>query len=73
MPERFYFDLFDGETEIRDEEGVGAADLDEALSAAREIIAEMAAELAEADPDGSWTLIVRDGSGVAVGRLSITQ
>lgn len=71
MPERFYFDIENGTESIRDEEGVEAGSLEEALGEARLVIREMADELA-ADPDETWTLIVRDGAGSVVGRLPIT-
>lgn len=72
MPERFYFDIENGAEAIRDEDGVEAASPDAALEEARSVIREMAAELAGADPDAAWTLIVRDASGFVVGRLPVT-
>lgn len=72
MPERFYFDIENGAEAIRDEDGVEAVSLDAALEEARSVIREMAAELASADPDEAWILIVRDASGSVVGRLPVT-
>lgn len=71
MPERFYFDIENGKESIRDEEGVEADSVEEALGEARSVIREMAEDLAAADPDGTWSLIVRDGAGSVVGRLPI--
>ncbi|MGH1570469.1 DUF6894 family protein [Methylobacterium sp. P31] len=70
---RFFFDVSNSEETIPDEEGVEAADLNEALSEARSVIAEMAAAVIEADPGRSWTLIVRDEAGSAVGRIPIKR
>ena len=71
MPERFYFDLVNGKETIRDEEGVEADGVDEALIEARSVIAEMADEEANTDLSGPWTMIVRDAAGAVVGRLSV--
>ena len=71
MPERFYFDIVSGDESIRDEDGVEAPSLEEALDEARGVIREMADELAAADPGESWTMIVRDASGALVARLPI--
>jgi hypothetical protein len=71
VAERFYFDIENGEGSIRDEEGVEAASVEQALDEARSVIREMAAELTAANPDETWTLIVRDASGSLVGRLPI--
>ena len=71
MAERFYFDIENGEASIRDEEGVEAASVEQALDDARSVIREMAAELTAGNPDETWTLIVRDASGSLVGRLPI--
>ena len=72
MAERFYFDIENGEESIHDEEGVEAASVEQALDEARSVIREMAAELTAANPDRTWTLIVRDASGSLVGRLPIS-
>lgn len=71
MPTRLFFDVSNGETTIRDEDGVEALDLDEALIEARDVIAEMADGMTDVDPSRSWTLIVRDEAGSVVGCLSI--
>lgn len=73
MAPRFFFDILNGEETISDREGAEASDVDEALTEARGVIAEMADELAGADPDWRWTLIVRDGTGSVLGRLPIKR
>lgn len=73
MPERFYFDVEDGQDTIRDAEGVEAGSLDEALAEARSVIHEMADEVCGADPGRCWTLVVRDASGHPVCRLPIRR
>jgi hypothetical protein len=73
VAERFYFDVENGQDTIRDEEGVEAASLDEALAEARSVIDEMADEVQAADPSGTWTLVVRDAAGSPVSRIAITR
>jgi hypothetical protein len=73
MTGRFFFDLVCGEEAIRDEKGVEARDLDQALADARIVIAEMADEVTEADLGQSWELIVRDDMGSIVGCLPIRR
>jgi hypothetical protein len=70
---RYFFDVSNGVETISDREVVEAADLDEALAEARNVIADMADKVAEADPDQPWTLIVRDEAGTIVGRLPIKR
>jgi hypothetical protein len=71
VPIRFYFDIDNGKEMIRDEQGVEAEDLAEALAEARSVIDEMADDLGIADRNDRWTLIVRDATGAVVGRLPI--
>lgn len=73
MTKRFYFDVEDGQETIRDEEGVGANDLDQALADARSVIREMADELATKGLSGAAVLVIRDETGAAVARLPIGQ
>lgn len=70
VPERFYFDVEDGHDRIRDDVGVEAASLEEALAEARSVIEEMAASV---NTGTSWTLVVRDEAGSVVGRLPIRE
>jgi hypothetical protein len=72
MSPRFFFDLVCGDEVIRDDEGVEARDLNQALAEARSVIAEMADEITEDGSDQPWVLVVRDYTGAPVGRLPIT-
>lgn len=61
---RFYFDLTNGHSLLRDELGVEAPSLDEACRQARSAIREM---LDANDLNGEgigWTILVRDAKGV---------
>lgn len=71
VPERFYFDVENGRERIRDEVGVEAESLEEALDEARSVIGEMADSVGTGASGGSWTLVVRDATGAVVGRLPI--
>ena len=73
MSPRFFFDVSNGEEIISDEAGIEGASLDEVLVEARVVIAEMADDVIEADPDQQWTMIVRDEAGSALGRLPIKR
>jgi hypothetical protein len=64
---RYYFNLTDGETMIRDEEGIEAASIQGAVISAMEAVEELRAQ----DPSSSdewqgWWLEVVDASGRAV-------
>jgi len=71
MLRRFFFDVDNGQETIRDDDGVEAADLEEALAEARRVISEMADELGATDIDNAWTLVVRDETGLPVARVPI--
>lgn len=71
MPRHFYFEVDDGRETIRDDEGVEAADLEQALAEARRAIAEIAENLGATDIDSPWTLIVRDETGLQVAHVPI--
>ncbi|MGH1571254.1 DUF6894 family protein [Methylobacterium sp. P31] len=73
MSRRFYFDFEDGQETIRDDEGVEADTLEQALSDARSVIREMAGEVAANDPGEAWALVVRDETGSPVARLPIDK
>ncbi|MGU3536299.1 DUF6894 family protein [Methylobacterium sp. A54F] len=70
MAVRFHFDLENGEDTIRDEEGVEAVDLSEAMTEAASVIQDFRRELGARVPD-RWTLAVRDETGAVVARLSV--
>jgi hypothetical protein len=71
MLRRFYFDVGNGRETIRDEEGVEAEDLEQALADARGVIGEKADDLSITDLNDPWTLVVRDERGVAVAHVPI--
>lgn len=67
VPARYYFNLTDGNTMIRDEEGIEAASIQAAVVAAMEAVEELRAQ----DPLNSdewqgWRLEIVDASGQAV-------
>jgi hypothetical protein len=66
-PTRYYFNLTNGDTMLRDEEGVEASSIQEAivsaLEAVEELCAQDASELAEWQ---GWRLEIVDASGRAV-------
>ena len=67
---RFHFDLEAGDEIIKDREGVDASSLNEAVTQAQAIIAEMrdADDLAE---PGVWTLAIRTAGGAVLKRLTV--
>ncbi|WP_373622461.1 hypothetical protein [Methylobacterium sp. OAE515] len=71
MFRRFYFDVDNGRETVRDDEGVEADDLEQALSDARAVIGEIADELQALDVDSIWTLVVRDETGLTVAHLPL--
>ncbi|MCJ2095773.1 MULTISPECIES: DUF6894 family protein [unclassified Methylobacterium] len=71
MPERFYFDVENDRERIRDDVGVEAESLEEALAEAHSVIEEMAGSVGRGASGASWTLVVRDAAGSVVGRLPI--
>ena len=73
MSARFFFDLVCGDEAIRDDEGVEARDLDQALAEVRSVIVEMANEVPEDGSGRPWVLIVRDDTGAPVGRVPIMR
>jgi hypothetical protein len=73
MSALFFFDLVCGDEVIRDDEGVEARDLDQALAEARSAIAEIADEMIEDGSGQPWEMIVRDETGVPLRCLPITE
>lgn len=69
MGSRYYFDLEDGDEAIRDDIGVEASSLEQAVEVAREAFDEMreSGEL----PVGNWEMVVRDASGTLTRRLPV--
>lgn len=73
MSKRFYFDVESGREMIRDDVGVEAADLEQALSDARSVIREMAGEFANDVLGDAPVLVVRDEAGSSIARLPIEE
>lgn len=71
MTERFYFDLVNGSRSIPDEEGVEAADLDEAVSQAGEVLAGLQERGELSDEAEAWALVIRDESGAVRHRFGL--
>lgn len=64
---RYYFNLTDGETVIRDEEGVEASNLQAAVISAMEAVEELRAQDASnSDEWRGWRLEIVDAAGRAV-------
>ena len=64
---RYFFNLTDGETMIRDEEGVAASSLQAAVVSALEAVEELRAQdFSIADEWRGWRLEIVDASGRAV-------
>ncbi|WP_128561720.1 DUF6894 family protein [Methylobacterium crusticola] len=70
---RFHFDLIDGRTLVRDDEGVEAEDLSCALEQARATIEEMRASGDLSDLAGRWQLVVRSESGTVLASISLPE
>jgi hypothetical protein len=68
---RFYFDFENGYETVRDDEGVEADDLDQALDDAQSAIQEIAQELKDGALGDEPVLIVRDETGSSVARLPV--
>ena len=68
---RFYFDVDNGRETVRDDEGVVADDLEQALADARSVISEMADELGATSLERLWTRAVRDETGWPVAHLPL--
>ena len=67
---RFHFDLENGREVVEDREGVAASSLEEAVTQARAVIAEMRDADNVAEP-GAWTLVVRAADGAVLERLTV--
>lgn len=69
MEDRFHFDLEDGYRVIRDDTGIEAVSLEQAVEVAKDAIQEMreSGEL----PSGAWEMVIHDASGTLTRRLPI--
>lgn len=63
MLQRFYFDLKEGFSFIRDHEGVEARSLEQAIKEARVVIEEMRDSGGLCEAEKGWVLVIRDGAG----------
>ncbi len=71
VAQRFYFDLTDGNTIIRDEEGVEVDDAQGALEQAEAAVQEMRADGELVGLKGSWKLLVRTSTDTVLSIISI--
>ena len=62
---RLYFDLTDGQTILRDEEGVEVTDLDHALADADAVLGELHGY------EVGWSLVIRDQAGAVLAQLPV--
>ncbi|MEE7502786.1 DUF6894 family protein [Methylobacterium sp. C33D] len=73
VPRRLYFDIEHGREIIKDEIGIEATSLDQALDDARSVIRDMVQELADEGYADDWVLVVRDTRGISIARLPIER
>lgn len=71
LAQRFYFDLTNGSTILRDEEGVPASSLDQAIQEARFVLDEMRRSEELSEQQDGWTLIIRDADGNELATLPV--
>lgn len=70
MP-RYYFDLINGDTTLIDEEGVDAADLEEATTEAQIVLKDMQIGDEICDVDDGWTIVIREKDGKILRRIPL--
>lgn len=68
---RFYFDLTNGQTTMRDDEGAEADDLAEATDQAQIVIEELRTAGALMDVEDDWQLVIRTDDGTELRRIPI--
>jgi hypothetical protein len=71
LPSRFYFDLTNGQSNIRDAESVRLTDLAEAIREARSVLEEMRRSDELSEDEEGWFLIIRDAAGEALMTLPV--
>lgn len=71
MPQRLFFDLHNGSKVLRDETGVEAASLNEAVEQAIAAVEEIRTSGELDDAAGSWSLVVRNADGRVLETLQI--
>ena len=73
MISRFYFDLTNGTDTLRDDDGVEANDLDDAIRQTRTVLDEIRDDKTVSILDGGWQLLIRDESGATLMSLAVTE
>ncbi len=73
MISRFYFDLTNGIDTLRDDLGVEANGLDDAIRQTRTVLDEMRDDTNVSVLDDGWELLIRDESGVILMSLAVTE
>ncbi len=71
MARRFYFDLTNGSETIRDERGVEAGDLIEAVNEAQAVLSEMSRNDELSGSGAGWQLLIREASGPILQTLPV--
>jgi hypothetical protein len=71
LTQRFYFDLTNGPATIRDDEGVEASDLHEAMEEAKAVLNEMRDSADQSRRHESWTLVIRAEGGIPLTTLPL--
>lgn len=71
MSQRFYLDLTNGPSTIRDEKGIWTSDLNAAIVSARDLIEEMRDSDELSEGEEGWLLVIRDPAGEALMTLPV--
>lgn len=71
MPSRFHFDLTNGSSTLRDEEGVFAKDLSHATKEALIVLEELRASDVLLPEDKGWKLVIRDAEGAVLRTFTV--
>lgn len=71
MASRFYFDLANGPSLLRDEEGVYAKDASHATREALIVLAELRASDVLLPEESGWKLIIRDAEGTVLRTFTV--
>lgn len=73
MRHRFYFDLKNGSSFIRDHDGVEANGLEQAMVECQAVIQDFLESGDLSDDEAGWSLIVRDAAGEALATMLLVQ
>lgn len=71
VAQRYHFDLNNGHDLIRDDKGVEAHDLDQAIKEAQAVLEEMRRSKKLLASDKGWRLVIRDESGASLMMLPL--